>query len=144
MPAPGHSERGQVSVLIVGFAIVLILAVGVVVDASSAYLQRQSLDNLADGAALAGADEVRGDPIYTGGVGDRVPIDSRVAAQAVRDYLRAINAYADHPGLRFQVTVRDQSVVVSVSSRLDVPIAVGGITETTVSATGAAAVVVED
>jgi len=137
-------ERGQVSVLIVGFAIILVLAVGVVVDSSSAYLQRQSLDNLADGAALAAADEVRGDPLYTGGLDERVPIDPEIAAQAVRAHLGRIDAYADHPGLRFEVSVRDQSVVVHVRAPLDLPITVGGITDTTVSATGSAAVIVED
>ena len=136
-------ERGQVSVLIVGFAIILVLAVGVVVDSSSAYLQRQSLDNLADGAALAAADEVRGDPLYTGGLDDRLPIDPEIAAQAVRDYLRRIDAYADHPGLRFNVSVRESSVVVDLRAPLDLPITVGGVTETTVSAIGSAAVMVE-
>jgi hypothetical protein len=116
----------------------------VVVDASAAYLQRQSLDNLADGAALAGADEVRGDPLYTGGLDDdRVPIDADVARQAVHGYLRDIGAYADHPGLHVEVLVRDRSVVVTVGAPLDLPIAVGGITETTVRATGSAAVLVE-
>ena len=135
-------ERGQVSVLIVGLAIILILGVGVVVDSSAAYLQRQSLDTLADGAALAGADEVRGDPIYTGGLGDRVAIDPEIASEAVHDYLRGIGAYADHPGLCYNVSVRDRSVVVHVSAPLDLPINVDGITETTVSATGSAAVVI--
>lgn len=137
-------DRGQVSVLIVGFAIVLILTVGLVVDASAAYLQRQSLDNLADGAALAGADEVRGDPLYTGGLDDRVPIDPEIAGQAVRAYLRGIDAYADHPGLRFEVSVRDRSVVVRIHAPLDLPITVGGVTETSVGATGSAAVIVKD
>jgi hypothetical protein len=137
-------ERGQVSVLIVGFAIILILAVGVVADASAAYLQRQRLDNLADGAALAGADEVRSDPLYTGGLDDRAPIDPEIAGQAVRDYLRRIDAYADHPGLRFVVSVRDRSVVVSLRARLDLPITVGGTTETQVTATGSAAVVINE
>jgi len=136
-------ERGQVSVLIIGFAIILILAVGVVVDSSSAYLQRQSLDNLADGAALAAADEVRGDPLYTGGLYDRVPIDPEIAGQAVHAFLRRIDAYVDHPGLRFEVGVRDRSVVIHVSAPLDLPITVGGVTETSVSATGSAAVIVE-
>ncbi|HEY9563226.1 MAG TPA: pilus assembly protein TadG-related protein, partial [Nocardioides sp.] len=44
-------EAGQVTVLIVGFALILLMAVGVVVDTSAAYLNRQSLDTLADGAA---------------------------------------------------------------------------------------------
>ena len=139
-----RTEQGQVSVLIVGFAIILILAVGVVVDSSAAYLQRQSLANLADGAALAGADEVRGDPLYTGGLDGRVPIDPEIAAHAVRAHLRRIDAYADHPGLRFEVSVRDRSVVVEMSTPLDLPITVGGITDTTVSATGSAAVILID
>lgn len=144
MVCRARPEQGQVSVLIVGFAIILILGVGVVVDASAAYLQRQSLSSLADGAALAAADEVRGDPLYTGGLDDRVPIDPDAASQAVLAYLRRIDAYADHPGLRFEVRVRDRSVVVRVRAPLDLPITVGGITETTVSATGSAAVVVDD
>lgn len=143
MAARTRPEQGQVSGLIVGFAIILILGVGVVVDASAAYLQRQSLSTLADGAALAAADEVRGDPLYTGGLDERVPIAPELAAQAVLAYLRSIDAYADHPGLRFEVRVRDRSVVVSVSAPLDLPITVGGVTETTVSATGSAAVIVE-
>ena len=130
------------SVLIVGFAIILILAVGVVVDSSAAYLQRQSLNTLADGAALAGADEVRGNPVYSGGLDDRIPIDPQIAGQAVGAYLDRSNAYADHPGLRFQVSVRNRSVVVHVSASLDLPITVGGVTDTTVSAIGSAAVIV--
>jgi hypothetical protein len=136
-------DQGQVSVLIVGFAVILILAVGVVVDSSAAYLQRQSLDNLADGAALAGADEVRGDSLYAGGLDDRVPIDPAIARRAVHSYLLCIDAYADHPGLRYEVSVRDRSVVVRVEASLDLPITVGAITATTVGATGSAAVIVE-
>ncbi len=55
-----RDEAGQATVLIIGFAVVLAMVVAVVTDASAAYLQRQGLDTLADGAALAGADAVRG------------------------------------------------------------------------------------
>ncbi len=138
-------ERGQVSVLIVGFAIVLLLAVGVVVDASAAYLQRQGLDTLADGAALAGADEVRGTAVYEGGLGnDRVPLDAAAARAAVHDYFARIGAYDDYPGLSFDVAIRDRSVVVRVTAPLDLPITVEDLTDTTVDARGAAVVEVED
>lgn len=135
-----RDERGQTSVLIIGFALVLLLAVGVVVDASAAYLQRQGLTNLADGAALAGADEVRGDPVYSGGLGERVPIDRDVAGRAVHDYFRGIGAYDDYPGLRYDVRIGDDRVVVRVRAPLDLPIHVGGVTDTVVAATGASAV----
>jgi hypothetical protein len=137
-----QGERGQASLLIVGLAIVLILLTGVVVDASAAYLQRQSLSTLADGAALAGANEVEGDPAYSGGLGEHVPIDPALARGAVADYFREIGAYADLPGLDFRVSVRDRSVVVHVRAPLDLPITVDGVTDTTVSAVGSAAVVV--
>ena len=138
-------EAGQVSVLIVGFTIVLLLMVGVVVDASAAYLHRQGLDNLADGAALAGADEVRGTAVYEGGLeGDRAPLDADAARVAVQDYLTGIGAYADYPGLTYRVAVRDRTVVVHVEAPLDLPIAVDGVTDTTVASLGAAAVDLSD
>ena len=138
-------ERGQVSVLIVGFAVVLLLAVGVVVDASAAYLQRQGLDTLADGAALAGADEVRGTAVYEGGLGEgRAPLDGAAARAAVHDYFARIGAYDDYPGLSFDIAIRDRSVVVRVTAPLELPITVDDLTDTTVDARGAAVVEVDD
>ena len=60
-------EHGQVTLLIIGFASILLMAIVVVIDASAAYLQRQGLDNLADGAALHGADLGSTD-VYASGV----------------------------------------------------------------------------
>ncbi len=54
-----RDERGQTSLLIMGFFVILSLLVGVVVDASAAYLRRQWFISLADGAALAAADGVK-------------------------------------------------------------------------------------
>lgn len=51
-----RDERGQVTVLTLGFLLVLVLLAAVVVNASDAYLERQKLSNLADGAVLAAAD----------------------------------------------------------------------------------------
>ena len=51
-----RDERGQATVLIVGLATFLAMTIALVVDSTAAYLQRQGLDTLADGAALRGAD----------------------------------------------------------------------------------------
>ena len=140
-----RDQRGQTSVLIIGFAFVLLVMVGVVVDASAAYLQRQGLDTLADGAALAGADEVRGLGVYEGGLtGERAPLDAAAARAAVHDYLLGIGAYDEHPGLSFDVAIRDRSVIVRVSAPLDLPVTVDGVTDTRVDARGAAVVQVDD
>lgn len=140
-----RTDNGQISVLIVGFAVILLIAVGMVVDASAAYLHRQSLNNVADGAALAGAQEVRGSGVYGDGLDqERAPLDAARVHGAVADYLRESGAYAEHPGLSFQVNVEDRAVVVTMATRLDLPIEVKGITDTEVGARGSAAILVGD
>ena len=49
-------ERGSITVMSIGFLVLLGALTVVVVNASAAFLQRQELNNLADGAALAAAD----------------------------------------------------------------------------------------
>lgn len=136
-----RDDQGTVMPLIIGFAVVLLMLVGVVVDASAAYLQRQSLDNLADGASLTGANEVRGAAVFAHGLqGDLAPLATEMAQGAVHDYLRDTGALAKHPGLRVQVTVRNDAIVVRLRAPLDLPIKVGDLTSGTVGSSGAAVV----
>jgi Flp pilus assembly protein TadG len=142
-----RDDAGQTTVLIVGLAVVLLMAVGVVVDATAAYLHRQGLTSVADGAALAGADAgSRNEAVLYGeGIGEaeRLAQARAVAQAAVADHLRATGAYADYPGLRVTVgfdPARD-SVVVSVRAPLELPLTVPGAPErATVSARSAATV----
>ena len=134
--------------MIVGLAVVLAMLVAVVVDASAAYLQRQGLDTVADGAALRGADlGATGQETYTTGVPDR---DLRLSPDAVRaavhGYLADIGAYAHYPGLTFDVAVDDTSHRVSVVIRapIDLPLTVPGSPQRAeVGATGSAVVEVD-
>ena len=137
---PQRGERGQVTVLIIGFALVLLLAVGVTVDASAAYLEREALAALADGAALAAADQVQGSPAYDGGLRGTAPLDVRTARASVDRHLSATGALRDHPGLRAAVEVVDDRVVVRLRAPLDLPLDVSGVTAASVSATGSASV----
>lgn len=142
-----RDERGQASVIIIGFGLVVLLLIVVVIDAAAAYLKRQSLDNLADGAALYGADAAaEGRDVYRGGLGhDDLDLSADVARAAVRDYLRAGGAYDAHPGLRVTVAVRDDRVVVDVVAPVDLPLTLpGGPEAPTVGATGSAVVRPED
>jgi Flp pilus assembly protein TadG len=134
--------------MIVGFAFVLLMGIAAVVDASAAYLQRQGLDTVADGAALRGADlGATGREVYTGGV-PAGPLDLTADAvrAAVRDYLARSGAYSKYPGLTFTVAVdrSTSSVVVHLRAPLDLPLTVPGSPGTaTVGATGSAVVVAE-
>jgi Putative Flp pilus-assembly TadE/G-like len=138
-------EDGQTTVLLVGLAVVLMLLVGVTVDASAAYLRRQGLDNLADGAALAAADGVQGRQVYAGGLGERALIDPLVAREHVATYLLEVDAARTYPGLRYAVDAGADRVVVTISAPLDLPITPPGWEgQPMVSATAAAYVVVSD
>ena len=123
-----RDERGQATVLIIGLAMVLLMAAIVAVDASAAFLRRQELDTVADGAALAGADAGSRnlDVLYGEGVAsaDRLDQAEAVARRAVADYLRATGAHAAYPGLTYRVgfdASRD-AVTVQIDAPLDLPL----------------------
>ncbi len=140
-----RDERGQTTLLIIGFAVVVMLLVAVVVDASAAYLRRTGLDSLADGAALAAADGVQGRQVYEGGLGKRADIDPVVARRYVAEYLRDTGAARRYPGLRYDVEAGADRVVVHVAAPLALPITPPGWERRpTVSATAASFVVVSN
>ncbi len=140
-----RDQRGQTSLLVIGFAIVAIMMVAVVVDASAAYLRRAGLDSLADGAALAAADGVQGRQVYEGGLGERAEIDPVVARRYVADYLRETGAARRYPGLSVTVEAGADRVVVHVAAPLDLPITPPGwARRPVVSGTAASVVVVSD
>ncbi len=123
-----RDERGQVSVLIIGFSALLLMAMVVVIDATAAYLERQRLDTIADGAALRAADAgAEGREVYRHGVRDR-PLDltARAARAGVAAYLRDVGAHGDHPGLSYTVRVVGDEVQVTVTAAADLPLTVPG------------------
>ena len=123
-----RDEQGSVTLLIIGFASILLMAIVVVIDASAAYLQRQGLDNLADGAALYGADLGSTD-VYANGV-DAVRLAQEEAAveAAVRDYLARADAGRKYPGIDVGVRINtaSRSVTVLLRAPLDLPLAIPG------------------
>jgi uncharacterized membrane protein len=139
----GRSERGQATVLIVGFAAVLAMVVALVVDSTAAYLQRQGLDTLADGAALRGADlGATGVDVYEGGVpADILALTAAQARLAVGTYLQQSGAYARFPGLTYSVRVEQDRVVVHVSAPLDLPLGIPGSPDRAVVGADGSAVV---
>ena len=143
-----RDERGTVTLMIVGFAIVLLMMTAVVTDASAAYLQRQGLDTIADGAALTGADAgASGDEAYGEGLGSDLHLDADLARSAVLDYLHRTGAYARYPGLTARVSVdpATQRVLVEVHAPVRLPFHVpGSPAHAIIGATGAANVGVDE
>jgi len=139
----GHDERGQTAVLIIGFTLVIVMMVVVVVDASAAYLRRQALSSLADGAALAAADGIAGEQVYTSGLGDRATIDPLAARALVDAHLAAVGAGRSYPGMTYGVETARDRVVVRVAAPLALPLPLPGVVERTwVTGTAAAVIAV--
>jgi hypothetical protein len=123
-----HEESGQTTLLIIGFASIVIMVVVAVINASAAYLQRQGLDNLADGAALHGAD-LGSTGVYEHGVpAERLDQHADAVRSAVADYLALTGAQRRYPGIVAEVHVDPvgQSVTVTVRAPLDLPLNVPG------------------
>lgn len=138
-----RDERGQTTVLIIGFVLVVAMAVVVVVDASAAYLRRQALSSLADGAALAAADGLQGEQVYTAGLGERATVDPQAARALVEAYLVSVRAGQRYPGLSHSVETDGDRVVVRVGAPLDLPLPLPGVAQgVPVRATAAAVIAV--
>jgi hypothetical protein len=128
VPRP-RDERGQTTLLIVGLAVVLLMMAAVVTDASAAYLQRQELDTLADGAALTAADAgASGHEAYGDGLSAQLHLDAAAAREAALQYLVGVRAFSRYPGLTFEVSLdpTTERVVVTVRAPIRLPLRVPG------------------
>ncbi len=119
------SERGSVLLLTIGLAVLALLVVLVVVDASTAFLQRRSLAGVADAAAIAGAQAVDLDRLYADGVAAGiVPLDGAGVEAAVRRQLSQSEAGRAVPGFALESVRTDgRTVTVTVRGALDLPFA---------------------
>lgn len=135
-----RDERGSTVPLIIGFAVVLLVLAAVVVDATAAFVARQRLESLADGAALQGADQgAQGAQVYAGGpVGRRLAVTEAAARRAVTVYLSQLGAGATRQSVQVHA---DGSVTVEVCEQTQLPLGVPGLSRSaTVCGSGQAAV----
>jgi hypothetical protein len=142
-----RDEQGSTMPLIVGLASVLLLGIALVINASSAYLQRQSLDTLADGAALRGADLGAAGVYGEGGLTQARLLQEKGAVEkVVTAYLKSVGADRTYPGLRVsaRVNVADRSVTVTLQAPVTLPLHIpGSPAEPVVGASSTAAVTVQ-
>src|SRR5687768_3825940 len=115
-------ERGTITVMTIGFLMLLGLLTVVVVDSSAAFLERQRLNNLADGAALAAADGLDEAGFYAD---RRVVLDPDEARRLVSYYLAGENVRV------VDVSTDADTVHVHLERNLDLPLTPPGWTSRT-------------
>ena len=116
-------ERGQITVLVIGFVVILVSLVAVVVDASQVVLLRRTLSSVADGAALAAAQSLAEQTFYTGEATELLPLDPAAARATVVAYLDESGVQARLLG----VDVVGERVTVSLAASARLPL-LGSVT----------------
>ncbi|MDQ1723414.1 MAG: hypothetical protein QOG52_442 [Frankiaceae bacterium] len=118
-------DRGTVIPLILIFTLIASLLLLVVIDATALFMGSRSIAAVADGAALAAAQDIDKGTIYTtGGIkGSDLPIDA-AAQQAVDKYVADNNVAGRFPGFQGATAVVDPNtnrVTVTITATVQLP-----------------------
>lgn len=103
-------EDGTVLVLTLGFAGLLLVMVGVVVNVSAVVLAKRGAASAADGAAVSAAQSLDLDALYAQGLGGQVPLSLADASSRVQAY--AADAQTGQPGLVLSLDLEGTTAVV--------------------------------
>jgi uncharacterized membrane protein len=126
MRTPRRTDSGQITLMIIGFVMIVVLAVGVVANASKAFVYRRSLASWADGAAVAAAQQVAENALYAGPAVEELPISSAGARNAVADYVSRNGLAQRFEGFAVAVTVDAGTARVTVEFAARVPLVLAG------------------
>ena len=120
----GEPETGSVLLLVLGCAVVAMLLLAVVVDASKLFLTRRALAGAADGAALAAAQAVDLPAVYAGATtGEALPLDPATVDEAVGRYLAVVGTSGGlHELAVVSVEATGETVTVTLSARVRLPL----------------------
>jgi putative Flp pilus-assembly TadE/G-like protein len=118
-------ERGQALVLLIGLVVLVLMVLALGWDTSNWFLGHRALANLADGAAVAAANDVDTSTWYTSG-GRSVRVAQRRARGTVSAYLAGSAGDSGVAGVELRsVTVAPGSGGPQVTVRLSAPAQVG-------------------
>ena len=109
----GRSESGQITVLVLGMALVTFAVGGLAVDGTRAFLLRRTLQHAADGASLAAASEIDTTSYYESG-GNRIELDLGPARRTAERWLGL-------RGIRARVGIDVSPDAIRVVLRSDMP-----------------------
>jgi len=120
----GESDEGSVLLLIIGLVVLAALLVTVVMDVSALFLDRRDLIAAVDGAALAGAQAVDAEALYTDGLPASGPLvlDEGRARAAVEAYLTENGFFDRYAEFAVQVQTNPTTVQVELQALVQLPV----------------------
>jgi uncharacterized membrane protein len=122
MTARSPRDQGQVTIAIIGFAMIVLLLFAVVVSGSRVFLGQRDLAAAADSAAASAAQAVSEPAVYGDVATLELPIDPAAAQAQVAEYV-SLAGLADHfdDFTVVAVTVNGTSVTVTFAARAPMP-----------------------
>lgn len=102
----------------IGLSIAGLMIATVAINVASIWITRNTLDGIADGAALSAAQAVDSDSIYQNGLSDHLRLNERLAITKVREYVNAADArtHVEQFTIR-SVSVTGKSVTVTLQAK---------------------------
>lgn len=102
----------------IGLSIAGLMIATVAINVASIWITRNTLDGIADGAALSAAQAIDSDSIYQNGLSDRLRLNERLAKSKVREYVNAAGAriHVEQFTIR-SVSVTGKSVTVTLQAK---------------------------
>ena len=119
-----RGDDGTILVLTLGFAGIIVVVVGIVVNVSAVVLAKRGVASAADGAAVSAAQALDTSVLYTEGLGTALPLDPGQAQQRVAAY--EVEARASQPGLELAVQVDGRTAVVRAVRVVTLPFRLPG------------------
>jgi len=127
-PQATSPDSGQITLLVIGFMLVLAALIGVVVTASRVFLYQRTLAATADGAAIVAANQLDESVFYAGSAGEYLPIEPERARQAVADYVTRADLTRRFDRFGYDVLTDGRTVTVTFTARIGLPL-VGAVTD---------------
>lgn len=116
------ADHGSVSVLVIGFGLVVLLLLAVVVSSSRVYLAQRDLMAATDAAAASAAQAVSEPAVFGGEAGAELPIDPVGAQARVTEYVGAAGLMSRFDGFTVvAVVVEGTAVSVTFAARAPMP-----------------------
>jgi Flp pilus assembly protein TadG len=121
---PNQSINSRGSVLVFAMIMTLILAtlLAVIIDIATVAWHQRQLSAITDATALAGAQGLDKQVLYTRGAGDVIPLDSDLVRTLGYQYLLAARAPQRFAEFSADITSDNQSVLVRTSAKLTPPL----------------------
>ncbi len=115
-------DRASVSVLVIGFALIVLLLLAVVASSSRVYLAQRDLMAATDAAAASAAQAVSEPAVFGGEAGAELPIDPAGAQARVAEYVGVADLASRFEGFTVvAVVVEGTAVSVTFAARAPMP-----------------------